>query len=289
MPVPFASLYELEDQNKHMSHDQRDELHKFSRKFRQFDVSILYVITICLIIDVFVLTSYIDKRSIILGQELFMISAAVVFALVRIWNFKYNLLHPVISLWGDHVGNFCGKAMFALAIFCGFGGVSMMMATVFEIAVYDFNASLGLTVGTCCMFIITSLMYRLHVGSFVKRVVDKFEPPAASVPVPVDVAVAVPIPDLEAGTGLGIHQAPAPAPAPVVAALRTLPPAPTAASPPVPVVARPPPPMPAPAPALAPAPQPLSPSVRRDSPPSPTALRTHATADSDHELELDNN
>lgn len=263
--MPFASLYELEDQNKSMTRDQRDELHKFSRKFRQFDVNILYVIVICLIIDVFVLTSYIDKRSIILGQELFMISAAVVFALVRIWNFKYNLLHPVISLWGDHVGSVCGKTMFALAIFCGFGGVSMMMATVFEIAVYDFNASLGLTVGTCCMFIITSLMYRLHVGSFVKRVVDKVTPPATATTTATAPTTSQVV-DVEAGNHV------APAPAPIVS-----PPAPA------PVVAPPPAPAPAPAPQPTPAtvlplvptsvapPSPPTRQVRRDSPPSPTA------------------
>lgn len=97
-----------------------------------------------------------------------MAAIALVFSAIRIWAFKYHLLHPVLALWRRVETDATDRLFFGLFIFFSILAIIMMMVGAIFLTSEECTVGIGLTIDTCLTFIFASLVYRLHASTFIR-------------------------------------------------------------------------------------------------------------------------
>lgn len=97
-----------------------------------------------------------STRDVITVQCYVLVCMALIVMLVRVWNFKYYLLHPVVGIWGD-ADTVQGAVHLGLSFAAGVGGVIFMMFTGVVVSQGDTNTGVGLAIGTTIVFLLASL------------------------------------------------------------------------------------------------------------------------------------
>jgi hypothetical protein len=156
--------------------DMKTSLIHYEREFSKNDIRSLYFVTISMIVNVLVLLFIIagmnetaETKRLIIIECIFMICFALGNSLVRIWNLKFYMLQPVLTIWKQFNGIIADKWMFFWAVFFGFSGVVLMIGVIISLYSDKFVLSIILTCIDCAVFIFTSLLYRLHVGVYIGK------------------------------------------------------------------------------------------------------------------------
>jgi hypothetical protein len=141
--------------------------------FNKMDISTLYVLSLALIVNTFVILFSVKNgdfdTDFVLRECIALIVLSLTITLIRIWNVKYYMLQPIIAIWNYYEGTSLGKFFYALAFLSGIVGVCLMMFVGTE---DNINAKIILTIVTSCVFMVTSLFFRLHAGTYVQYAMD---------------------------------------------------------------------------------------------------------------------
>lgn len=158
--------------------ETKSALISYERKFSKNDVRSLYFTTLAMIVNVLVLLFVIagmeetDKtKQMITVECIFMICFALGNTLLRIWNLKFSMLQPVLTIWREFSGIIADKWMFFWSVFFGFAGVLLMIGVVISLFKNSYVLSIILTCVDCFIFILCSVFYRLHVGVYISKVI----------------------------------------------------------------------------------------------------------------------
>ena len=149
---------------------QKKNLMKAIQKFHKVDNTILYLLTIILIIIVFSLLyilSKTDEHLTILMICGFMVIIAVVLTMARIWNFKFYQANPIVGMWGNPSKVKGDRFYLGITLFASVISIILMIATAVVLIKEEYDLGVTMTIVTCAMFIIVSLFYRLHAGTYI--------------------------------------------------------------------------------------------------------------------------
>ena len=149
---------------------EKTQIRHADQAFQTMDRRVLYALVIILTINIFVLLGLLkdEDSTLVLVECSIMAVIALVFAAIRIWAFKYHLLHPVLALWRRAESDSTDRLFFGLFIFFSILAIIMMMIGAIFLTSEKYTAGIGLTIGTCLTFIFASLVYRLHAGTFIR-------------------------------------------------------------------------------------------------------------------------
>ena len=151
-----------------MSETAKNSISKAIKEFGTLDTRVLYVLVIILIVNTFVLLNLLkdSDRTTIYIECGFLILLAVCITFVRIWSFKFYQMNPVMTLW--NVAQAPGDQFyFGLTVFFAAVSIILMMVTTSILTIGQIDLGIGMTCATCVVFLITSLFYRLHVGTYI--------------------------------------------------------------------------------------------------------------------------
>lgn len=177
--IRFMSLEALEDKQE-LSAAQTTALRSNAKTFNRVDRLILYPIIIILLIDIFAWMYRVsllecddnfafNKKSLFLGQCIFLVIFALIMTIIRCAIFKYYLLQPVISIW--HITesfNITGIWMFSLSALSFLVAIGFKMAVVAIVIMQSIDLAILFTILCIVFYILCSLFYRLHVSSYIK-------------------------------------------------------------------------------------------------------------------------
>jgi len=157
----------------------KSQLIAHERAFSKKDVRTLYFTTLSMIVNTLVLLFVIAgfeetsaTRRLITVECIFMICYALGNSLIRIWNIKFYMLQPILTIWQNFAGVVADKLMFFWSIFFVFLGVLLMIGVIIALSNDRFVLSIILTCVDCVIFIMCTLFYRLHVGIYIAKIIS---------------------------------------------------------------------------------------------------------------------
>jgi hypothetical protein len=164
---------------QNLSSEDKAIVEKYDRKFNFYDIISLYFMTIVMIANNLVLLFLIEDfnttkaKNIVEADCYFLIAYGLIMLLVRIWNDKFYMLEPILNNWKAEKPKFAAnKWLFFFSLIFVIGGIGTMTATVGSFGRHNYIAGIILTVITYVLFMFSSLFYRMHVGSYIKQVID---------------------------------------------------------------------------------------------------------------------
>lgn len=176
--IPLRVINMIHDMQR-LSAEEKAVVEKYDRKFNFYDIASLYFMVLIMIANNLVLLFLIEDfdtdkaKQIVKIDCYFLIAYGLIMLLVRIWNDKFYMLEPILNNWKTEKPKFAvNKWLFFFALVFGIAGVGTMTATVGTFGAEKYIVGIILTVVTYVLFIFTSLFYRMHVGTYIKQVID---------------------------------------------------------------------------------------------------------------------
>lgn len=181
IPIRIINMiYEIPN----LSQADKDFVIKYDRKFTFFDMTILYIITLIMITNNIVLLFLINSIDtplaikIVKAECYFLISFGIILLMTRIWNDKFYMLEPILNHWIVYKPNRAIiKCLFFFTILTGMIGIGSMIAVVGLLSENKITEAIILTTVSYIIFIICSLFYRIHAGSYIYDIIKMYKQP----------------------------------------------------------------------------------------------------------------
>lgn len=159
-----------------LTQEQKDVINKSGDDYGRADMNSLYGTTLLMIIDVFLLLFLIngdvDRDKIILIECLFLSGFALIMLVIRVWNIKFYILEPVLNTWlNTRQQEVSKKTFFFTVLFCLIGIILMIVGAILVVS-SNFIISIIITAVTYLVFILSTLSYRFHAGSYMLKVIQ---------------------------------------------------------------------------------------------------------------------